>query len=825
MRRLLCKKLKILLLVLSTSANLLCAAPTWQKAQLKNGQLRGDGELFKRISIGSLKGGSPEFNFPIYLEHNISRYHYGEFPFFSHWTVPQLTSYAVPMSGGIVWIAPGGEEFLFKAKDPIWKVHKVKPSKINAEWAAVTSSSKENPDRITIISDDGWSYVYDKGVLQYLEAPSKRKLFFKMDGSKVLSIYQQGQNFKLELLSATYDELGRLESLKVSGDTVKFTYMQDSEIMSEFTPLNELFKSLKFEYQDGLISRIAYSNGKKEDFVWNLDTDNYQSPNNLFIDHTRITRFLAADSDYIYDYGFDKNGLNLVKTNVLEGKDKVIYNANDMKLTSVDKMGVSRSLRWGKSKSSDMTSQLSEVTAADGTALVKLVYDESARISEMRKRGEMPLYYTYDDQDRVVEIKRGNYPPTRYEYKANMLKPSKITNSEGHSKSFTYDDAGQLTAYKDEAGSNTFFVYDELGRLIRKNMPMGIWQVWTYDSLGRIVASETSTGKSEKFEYNSSNKISKAEINGLLTWKYLYDDMGRLSEIFQNDKSWLKIERDFKDGLEVVASTNSKGAQTQRAFDTEGNLVRETNPLSESINFKYDPLNRLEGWSDNEENFVKFKYNPEGQIVFQENSEMQTVEREYDEFGRFLENKRPESTEQVSYDKFGRIIERRFSDNEVVKIEYDDYSRISKIFENDISMEIAYDSLDRVIARRVTYPNKNTSTTTIKYTPFNYREKVKTKYNTAEGNSQTTEISYKYDELKRISETYLNGSLQAKYTYDTKTQLLTRKTMGSKAYINFSYDPFMRLLSLENFDADGKAVHGASYDWDLDGNLLSKKVW
>lgn len=73
------------------SAIIICfnlfATPSWESPVLHNGQLRLDGQLYKRMGLGMLSG-SPEFKFPIYLEHNISKYPFGELEYFSQWTVP-----------------------------------------------------------------------------------------------------------------------------------------------------------------------------------------------------------------------------------------------------------------------------------------------------------------------------------------------------------------------------------------------------------------------------------------------------------------------------------------------------------------------------------------------------------------------------------------------------------------------------------------------------------------------------------------------------------------------------------------------------------------
>ena len=122
----------------------LFATPSWESPVLHNGQLRLDGQLYKRMGLGMLSG-SPEFKFPIYLEHNISKYPFGEFEYFSQWTVPQLTSYVAPINGGIFWLSPGGEEYFFKWNSKNYPILGYRPTRIKTPYIAYKGNAKQEP--------------------------------------------------------------------------------------------------------------------------------------------------------------------------------------------------------------------------------------------------------------------------------------------------------------------------------------------------------------------------------------------------------------------------------------------------------------------------------------------------------------------------------------------------------------------------------------------------------------------------------------------------------------------------------------------------------
>ena len=223
----------------------LFATPSWESPALHNGQLRLDGQLYKRMGLGMLSG-SPEFKFPIYLEHNISKYPFGELEYFSQWTVPQLTSYVAPINGGIFWLSPGGEEYFFKWNSKNYPILGYRPTRIKTPYIAYKGNAKQEPDRIYIISKDRFVYAYDKGELKSLEAPSGRKLYFKTKGIRITGIEQRADTAVYNLLSAKYDELNRLVSLKIGPISHKFAYEGDSEMLASWKPFNIPEREVKF---------------------------------------------------------------------------------------------------------------------------------------------------------------------------------------------------------------------------------------------------------------------------------------------------------------------------------------------------------------------------------------------------------------------------------------------------------------------------------------------------------------------------------------------------------------------------------------------------
>lgn len=801
------------------------ATPSWESPTLHNGQLRIDGQLFKRLGLGMLSG-SPEFKFPIYLEHNISKYPFGEFERFSQWSVPQLTSYVAPINGGIFWLSPGGEEYFFKPNDPTYKILNYRPNKIKGSYVAVRGNNKKEPDRIYIISKDKFVYAYDKGILKNLEAPSGRRLYFKTNGIRITDIEQNIDGEKYELLSAKYDQLNRLTSLKIGPFRHDFEYEGESEMLTSWRPFGLKERETLFTYKDGLLSAIIHPNTDKEDFTWITTLKDFELSGNRYLDNVKFKPVLLSDSDNIYNFAQGKAGIVMQKTNLLENSDKIIFNPITNRLTTIDKGGVSSSVQWGRGFQNEATNKLSEIISPKGEIIVKLEYDEEGRISQMAKRGEKPTIYKYDDQDRIIEISIGDYPATKYEYDKNSMRPTKIINSLGEITEFSYGDDKQIISLKNANNVIQKFNYDKWGRITRRNYPMGVWIAWEYDNFGRISKREYSNGNSIKFEYDKYSQIKRVVENEKIEWEYFYKPDGMLKLLKRNKSKWLEIDSKIQDKQEYLSIINNKGAESQKTYDLDGKLLEEINPLKDTIQYKYNPIGELTGWIAPDGSDVKFEYDARGKMVFHENHIGQTIENKYDKYGNLAEKKTKEQTIKIEYDAFDRVVKRKYSDKQITDITYDEYGRIKSIVSAEVNIELEYDALGRVTKRMATFPDGSKSAVIIEYTNSGQRKRVfSALQNPDKSEKERNDVRYEYDELNRPVKMEINNAGTVRYYYDKKSQMLLSKAFPNGNKNAYSYDSNFRLKTIQNYDSKNNPIGGIQYDWDTDGTLNGKKIW
>lgn len=817
-------KIYLFILILTTGLSAF-ATPSWESPTLHNGQLRIDGQLYKRMELGMLSG-SPEFKFPIYLEHNISKYPFGELERFSQWSVPQLTSYVAPINGGIFWLSPGGEEYFFKGNDPTYKILSQRPNRMKAAYVAVRGNSQQEPDRIYIVSKDKFVYTYDKGVLKSLEAPSGRRLYFKTNGIRITKIEQRVDAATYELLSAKYDALNRLTWLKIGPIRHKFSYDGESEMLTSWRPFNLEEREVKFSYKDGLLSSISYPNTDTEDFKWITSLRDFELSGRRYLDNAKFKPVLLSDSDNIYTFGQERAGIVMQKANLLGNADKIIFNPLTNRLTNIDKGGVSSSVQWGRGFQNEATNKLSQITSPKGEIIVRLDYDEDGRISKMTKRGEKPTQYKYDEQDRIIEIAVGDYPPTKYEYDGNSMRPTKITNPLGETSEFSYGGDKQIISFKNADNATQVYAYDALGRITRRNYPLGVWISWEYDDFGRLTKREYSNGNSIKFEYDEYSQIKRVVENGKIVWEYSYYPSGHLKLLTRNGEKWLSIDREIKDKKEYMSLINNRGAQTQKTYDLDGKLIEEVNPLKDTIQYKYNPIGELTGWVAPDGSDVKFEYDARGKMIFHENHIGQTIENKYDKYGNLAEKKTKEQSIKIEYDDFDRVTRRDFSGGQITDTVYDEYGRIKSIVSAKVAIEMEYDALGRQIKRVASYPDGTKSAAIFEYTKTGLRKRVFSAIQKPDKSEQErSEIRYKYDSLNRPLEVAINNAGLIRYYYDKKNQMLLTKLFPSGNKSVYSYDEQFRLKSIQNYDPKDNPLGGIQYDWDVDGILKGKKVW
>lgn len=210
----------------------------------------------------------------------------------------------------------------------------------------------------------------------------------------------------------------------------------------------------------------------------------------------------------------------------------------------------------------------------------------------------------------------------------------------GNALSFSYNEAGQLTAIADASGRRISFSYNseglvtsatdpmahtvkygyEHGNLISETEPGETTPRWkyAYDSAHQMTSETEGANHTETTEYDAEHRvIAQTDAAGRKrAWKYTTTSSGPQTTItepngsttieqFNSDDSPTSITRaagtplavttfsEYNGEGELVATTNGAGGETTYTYDAEGNRTSERDPLGNTTKWTYNAAHEI----------------------------------------------------------------------------------------------------------------------------------------------------------------------------------------------------------------------------------------
>ena len=242
-------------------------------------------------------------------------------------------------------------------------------------------------------------------------------------------------------------------------------------------------------------------------------------------------------------------------------------------------------------------------------------------------RGEKLWLHHHEDDHFYLSDKKGHiYRFTNKEYtnpynntEAHLLQS--ISNRNGYSIRFSYNNDGLLTSITDTAGRVYIVQNDKHGRINRIISPQAnkhsksfCVAEYEYDKEGRLVSQINALGYSMHFEYQGTLMTKEVWRNGL-GWTIKYDGKG-------TDAKCLEIRGDgglYHHKLEYIAEnctkvTNSLGAVTLY-YHRKGVVTKRIDPNGGETIFRYNDHNELEWTSDPLKNTTTAIYDEWGNMI------------------------------------------------------------------------------------------------------------------------------------------------------------------------------------------------------------------
>ena len=153
-----------------------------------------------------------------------------------------------------------------------------------------------------------------------------------------------------------------------------------------------------------------------------------------------------------------------------------------------------------------------------------------------------------------------------------------MTDGEGHTTSYAYDEAGRMTGLTDALGNATSYGYDDLGRRIsqsaRGSGPQPNLVTWTYDAAGRPASRTTADGTTSYQYDNNGNQTSASATGSTITTTY--DRLNRpLTVTVSGDSS---ATTSYIYSLDSPSWTDPSGAY-RASLDAFGRQITLTDPV------------------------------------------------------------------------------------------------------------------------------------------------------------------------------------------------------------------------------------------------------
>ncbi|MEW8956325.1 DUF6531 domain-containing protein, partial [Clostridium sp.] len=263
------------------------------------------------------------------------------------------------------------------------------------------------------------------------------------------------------------------------------------------------------------------------------------------------------------------------------------------------------------------------------------------------------IYFSYDKENRLIEVKDKYGAKTRYKYDClnnKIYESFKINDTTEKIIHYIYDKAGNLIEKKEEIDGKfiskdnegktvwavTKYNYDKNGNITNIITPKGFEIERVYDKIDRVVKQFEKDTKNNilrgyAYSYDKiDNVISLKEYSGhknlenielKLERNYRYDSKNRLTHYINPSGNTTRLFYDKNDRIikEVLPEQynvdTDDGLGTTYSYDLRGKVVEVKNPLGEVITQNtYDIKGNIKTSLDGENNKVEYTYNLLGQI-------------------------------------------------------------------------------------------------------------------------------------------------------------------------------------------------------------------
>lgn len=664
---------------------------------------------------------------------------------------------------------------------------------------------------------NGWrlDFFYEGGLLRSVSCTDGVSIFFSYDeedrlasvgdsaGRQAYFRYAEGRLCQVcdpngHVTQYFYDEKGRMNRI-----------LSPSGELSVENSYDDAGRTLRQEFADGGVVTYAYDDAAQS---------------------VRMRRQNGSEVVYYHDALFRST-----RTVYPNGEEVLAYNDNNQKTSFTDRLG--RNSRYE--------------------------YDENGRLLSFRNPAGSLLAFSYTSAGQVNQISLDGQILGTAEYDS-FGHQLRHVNANGDAVSFAYDELGRVTRIRHEDGSMTELSYDEFGnirdvtdpitgktsyrydkakRVICSTDALGSETHYEYDAADQLIRVTDANGKSRSYEYDARDNLTKiVDFNGgVLTMRY--NAMNKLAAITDADGNTTSFEYDQMSN--PIRKTAADGGVTEYSYDSEGHMTAIRHPMGGVETAEYDAVGNMTKRCAPDGGEYLFEYDALNHPVALTDPTHKTRRAVYDKLGNVteihyedgtaeyftfdLEGRRLSHTDQLGYQRFfkynalGKITEISDAQGVLTAYTYGPGGQLrSETNADGSSLSYSYDAVGNVLEVADSVRGV-----------WRFRYDALHRVIRAEQAGGRTE-QYEYDPLGNICAIIDGEGNRTAYEY-SKAGALLRVVDALGNETAYRYDPCYRLREIlqpesGHFDASSlnafnreQQIRTTSYQWDLDGNMISSE--
>jgi RHS repeat-associated protein len=595
-------------------------------------------------------------------------------------------------------------------------------------------------------------------------------------------------------------------------------------------------EGVEIDYVDGDTTRVSENGGVLE-YVFDA--------NWLATDVRRVANGAATS---LGRREWDRDGMLLAEIDA-NGRSHYGYDAAGNLSDVTDPAGHRSSIAY------DAHNQAVALTDALGN-VSRRSYDKAGRLATATDALGHVTTYRYDDKGRLAELTDAKGGGKRFLYDA-AGRVDHYTDCSGHTTRYSYDTAGRLSKIRDAEGAETFYEHDAVGRLVRLTQPDGAQERFDFDADGNLLVYTDANGNQTRYRHNGQGlPVERIDANGNALG-YRYDAGLQLVELLNGNgesyrftyhvEGWLESETGFDgkvtrygyDKAGQLIASECAGLRTDYVRDQRGLLCLKTT-ADGMVRYAHDALGRMTAVSASQSE-LRFRYDALGQL---------TEERTACFLATLPVQAVPPNSARVAaasfvtthaYDELGNRIQTVLPNGRRVDtLRYGSGHWHGTLWQGAPVADLERDRLHRERQRR--YGGGAQLQATRAYDPQSRLAAMTLgRGGGKQDDPKLRERRFSYDPVGNLVSIEHgwhtpNDTLgRSSYTYDPLGQLLTAVQPGLTEI--FAFDPAGNMLDAAP-ETDGpdaakpaavahnllKSYHGAHYDYDGQGNAISKRV-